>query len=92
MERSSSDVLGSAMLTRLAQTTLIFDTCELEDKEIKLSGGLTGTAPANRILMIAAARNGPGTRSKLAFMQDPNGPIFHEIGYLATQKKKQGRN
>lgn len=91
MERSSGDVQGSAMLTRLAQTTLILDTCELEDKEIKISGGLTGAAPANRILMISAARNGPGTRSKLAFMQDPNGPIFHEVGYLATPKK-QGRN
>lgn len=89
MERSSGDVQGSAMLTRLAQTTLILDTCELEDKEIKISGGLTGAAPANRILMIAAARNGPGTRSKLAFMQDPNGPIFHEIGYLATPKKQR---
>jgi RecA-family ATPase len=89
MERSSGDVQGSAMLTRLAQTTLIFDTCELEDKEIKLSGGLTFEAPANRILMIAAARNGPGTRSKIAFMQDPNGPIFHEIGYLATPKKQR---
>ena len=89
MERSSGDVQGSAMLTRLAQTTLILDTCELEDKEIKLSGGLTGAAQANRILMIAAARNGPGTRSKLAFMQDPNGPIFHEIGYMATPKKQR---
>lgn len=89
MERSSGDVQGSAMLTRLAQTTLIFDTCELEDKEIKLSGGLTGTAQANRILTIAAARNGPGTRSKLAFMQDSSGPIFHEIGYLAPPKKQR---
>lgn len=89
MERSSGDVQGSAMLTRLAQTTLILDTCELEDKEIKISGGLTGEAPANRILMIAAARNGPGTRSKIAFMQDPNGPIFHEIGYMATPQKQR---
>jgi hypothetical protein len=91
VERSSGDVQGSAMLTRLAQTTLIFDTCELEDKEIKLSGGMTKMAEANRIMLIAAARNGPGTRSKLAFLQDAKGPIFHEIGFIAPLTKKKHR-
>jgi len=92
MERSSGDVQGSAMLTRLAQTTLILDTCELEQKEIKLSGGMTKPVEANRVLMIAAARNGPGTRSKLAYMQDKQGPFFHELGFLAPPKQKHRSN
>lgn len=92
VERSSSDVQGSAMLTRLAQTTLILDTCELEEKEIKLSGNTTKKAEANRILLIAAARNGPGTRSKLAYLQNSSGPTFQEIGFLATPQKKNRSN
>ena len=87
MELTASDVQGSAMLTRLAHTTILVDANETTEREIAYLGD-TQTVESNRIVTIAAARFGSGSRSRLAFMQEPYKPIFTELGFLAKAKKK----
>lgn len=85
---SAEDVQGSAMYTRLAHTTLLIDACDLRDVEIMRSQGGRETVKHDRIVTIAAARNGSASRQRLAFIQDKNKPSFEELGYIAPRQKK----
>ena len=87
LELTSSDVQGSAMLTRLAHTTILVDATETMEREVKEFGDII-TVESNRTITIAATRFGSGSRTRLAFMQEPYKPIFTELGFLAKAKKK----
>lgn len=86
---SVEDMQGSAAFGRLCHTSiLIGGTSEPEEVEIKRPDCIE-KAMSNRTVMIGAARNGAGTRSKLAFIVEPGSPLFHEIGYIASKKAKE---
>ncbi len=87
IDLSAEDVQGSAMLTRLAHTTLLIDKRELEPHPIKKVGGLITDEEINRVITIAAARNGGATGSRLGFLQSADEPTFKEIGFLGPKKK-----
>jgi KaiC/GvpD/RAD55 family RecA-like ATPase len=92
VELSAEDVQGSAMFTRLAHTTLLIDACEMRESEVYRPCGERETVIHNRIVTIAAARNGGASRSRVAFLQDQNKPIFHELGFIIPKSKlKRGR-
>lgn len=86
---SVEDMQGSAAFGRLCHTSiLIGGTNEPEEAEIRRPDCIE-KAMSNRTVMIGAARNGAGTRSKLAFIVEPGSPLFHEIGYIASKKTKE---
>lgn len=88
---SVEDMQGSAAFGRLCHTSiLIGGTNEPEETEIKRPDCIE-KAMSNRTVMIGAARNGAGTRSKLAFIVESGSPLFHEIGYIASKKTKEKR-
>jgi hypothetical protein len=91
IDLSAEDVQGSAMLTRLAHTTLLIDKRELEPHPIKRGAGIVTDEEINRVITIAAARNGGATGSKLGFLQSADEPTFREIGFLASKKKGKSR-
>lgn len=88
VDLSAEDVQGSAMYTRLAHTTLLLDKHDLKEVEIRHAGGEIETAMSNRVVTIAAARNGSMTGARLAFMQHLDRPYFEEIGFLAPKTRK----
>ena len=85
---SAEDVQGSAMLTRLAHTTLVLTRCEKQVVEVKTTAGICDLE-VNRILLIAAARNGNGTDACVGFIQREDEPTFTEIGILTKKKKRK---
>ena len=89
IELSAEDVQGSAMYTRLAHTTLLLNSCDMKQAEVFRSGGTTETIIHDRIVTIAAARNGCASRQKIAFLQNKNRPHFEELGVLAPKKGRQ---
>lgn len=88
VDLSAEDVQGSAMYTRLAHTTLLLDKHDLKEVEIRHAGGEIETAMSNRVVTIAAARNGSMTGARLAFIQHLDRPYFEEIGFLAPKTRK----
>jgi KaiC/GvpD/RAD55 family RecA-like ATPase len=86
-ELTAEDVQGSAMLTRLAHTTLLLRGFQMTDKEINAPGNKTEVVQCNRAVTIATTRFGAGSNSSLAFLQDANKPAFHELGFIAAKKK-----
>lgn len=88
LDLTAEDVQGSAMYTRLAHTTLLLDVCEMRDAEVKKPDGGTEQVTHNRVVTIAAARNGPASRSRIAFLQDMNRPLFDELGFLAPKSRR----
>lgn len=91
IDLSAEDVQGSAMMTRLAHTTLLIDRCELQTRPIARIGGTVTDEEINRVVTIAASRNGGCSGSKLGFLQGLERPSFTELGFLAPNKKKGGR-
>ncbi|HQB81869.1 MAG TPA: AAA family ATPase [Candidatus Rifleibacterium sp.] len=89
LDLTAEDVQGSAMYTRLAHTTLLLDACEMKDSEVARPQGGFESVLHNRVVTIAAARNGSASRSRLAFLQDKNKPHFEELGFLAPSKKRR---
>lgn len=90
IELGASDVQGSAMLTRLAHTTILIDASEMMERDVTSpGGGCDITVESNRLISIAAARFGSGSRSRLAFLQEQTRPIFTELGFIS--KKKGGK-
>jgi hypothetical protein len=86
----AEDVQGSSMFAKLAHTTLMLDRMEgTEEGEVFSIGGTTKTVNYDRIVTIAAARNGKGTGWRIAFSQDKDKPAFHELGILVPQKKQR---
>jgi KaiC/GvpD/RAD55 family RecA-like ATPase len=83
---SAEDVQGSASITRLVHTVIILDGHEVIEKEIRTQAGVRMMQSFNRTLTIGAARNGSGTRMKMAFTQQAVGPVFEEHGVLVTPK------
>lgn len=82
------DMQGSAAFGRLCQTSILIGaTSEMVETDIKRPEGIE-QALSNRVVMIGAARNGAGTRSKLAYVVEPGSPNFKEIGYIAMKKNK----
>lgn len=79
---SSEDVQGSAALTRLVHTVFIMDGHEVKTSNVKNNEGVIFQQAHNRTLIIAAARNGAGTRMRLAFTQRADAPLFEEHGTL----------
>lgn len=86
----AEDVQGSSMFAKLAHTTLMLDRMEgTEQGEVFAIGGTTKTVDYDRIVTIAAARNGKGTGWRIAFSQDKDKPAFHELGILVPPKKQR---
>lgn len=85
---TGEDVQGSAMITRLTHTTLLIDACEMTTGHIKRRGDATEECIYNRVVTIATARNGGGTRDRHAFLQHKNEPKFVEFGVLTKEKKE----
>jgi hypothetical protein len=90
MAPTAEDVQGSSMFTKLAHVTLIIDACDMQEGEIYGIGGTTKTVYYDRVVTIAAARNGKGTRWRVAYTQDKEKPIFHELGLLVPIAKRKG--
>lgn len=82
------DFQGAAEWTRLAHTVILIDGHEERSSQVYRIGGHTADETHNRTVIIGAARNGSGTRSKLAFNQSSVGPSFEELGVIAPKKKK----
>lgn len=92
MPLSAEDVQGSSMFAKLAHTTIMLDRVDgIEEGEVFGIGGTTKMIDYDRVVTIAAARNGKGTGWRIAFSQDRDRPAFHELGILVPQKKK-GKN
>lgn len=89
LDLTAEDVQGSAMLTRLAHTTIILDAHELCEREVSAPGGNTTTVMSNRTVTIAVSRFGDGSRSRIAFRQEQNRPAFTELGFIVAKKKKK---
>lgn len=89
-ELTVEDMQGSAAFGRLCHTSILLgSTHEMEEREIVRPGGEIEKVMSNRTCVVGAARNGSGSRSKLAFVVDPGSPVFKEIGYLAIKKGKK---
>lgn len=91
VDLSAEDVQGSSMYTRLAHTTILLDACDMKEGNVYAPGGQLEPITYNRVVTIAAARNGSSSRSRIAFLQDKNRPHFEELGYLAPSGKKKGQ-
>jgi len=85
---TAEDVAGSAMYTRLAHTTILIDACDMREIDVMRTSGGIETVTHDRIVTIAAARNGSASRRQLAYLQDKNKPHFEELGFIAPAKKK----
>jgi len=88
---TAEDVQGSSMFTKLAHTTLLIDVCDMQEGEVYGIGGITKVVNYDRVVTIAAARNGKGTRWRIAYTQDKEKPVFNELGLLVPAGKKKGR-
>lgn len=87
LDLNAEDVSGSAMYTRLAHTTILLDACELKEAEVIVSGAAKEVVSYDRVVTIAAARNGGASRSRIAYMQDRNKPNFEEYGFIVKNRK-----
>jgi hypothetical protein len=85
------DLQGSAAFGRLCQTVLILDAHDLEKRTVYRIGGLLEDVQSNRTLLIAKARNGAGTRQRVAFLQRADAPVFEELGVVAPAVKRKRR-
>lgn len=85
---TAEDVQGSAMLTRLCHTVLVLNGHDKKESTVVDSYGSRRLEQFNRTLYIAAARNGSGTRTKLAYTQNVNGPQFEEHGIIIKDNEK----
>lgn len=85
---TAEDVQGSAMFTRLCQTVILVDGHEPRDSII-YGGSDREIVSHNRTIVVAAARNGPGTRSSYAFNQGHDGPLFEELGMICPRRGKR---
>lgn len=88
---SLEDVQGAAAFTRLSHCCLLLDAHEDREAEVYRRGGLRETVTHNRTVTIAKARNASGSRQRIAFVQDSDGPSFEEMGVIATGKGKPKR-
>lgn len=88
LELTAEDVQGSTMYTRLAHTTLLLGACEMKDSEVGRPQGGKEIVTHNRIVTIAAARNGSASHLRLAFLQDQNRPHFEELGFILPKSKR----
>jgi hypothetical protein len=83
------DLQGAAAFGRLCQTVLILDAHDLERRTVYRVGGLLEDVQSNRTLLIAKARNGAGTRQRVAFLQRADAPVFEELGVIAPRQKRK---
>ncbi len=88
VQLSADDVQGAVNLTRLPQTTLILDAHDVKESDVYCAGGLIKKVTHNRTLLIAAARNAGGTRSRIAFNQSADRPHFEELGVISGRNKR----
>ena len=79
---------GAAAYGRISHTVIMVDCIDEQAVNIRLTGGKIDMVTANRIVTIASARNGSGSRSRLAFYFDKEAPRFKELGFLAPKRKK----
>ena len=85
---SAEDIQGSAMFTRLAQTTLVFNAHDFKTSTVK-EGYVMRSVDHNRTVTIAAARNGKGNKRRIAMVHSGVGPIFTEEGLIAPGAKNR---
>ena len=78
---------GPAAYGRISHTVLLVESLEEQEVNIKKAGGVIEAVTANRIVTIATARNGSGSRSRLAFYFDKDAPRFKELGFMAMKRK-----
>lgn len=81
---TEGDLQGSAMLSRLVHTLIMLEAHEERAADIY---GYEQAELHNRTIYISAARNGAGTRQRVAFRQMPDGPEFQEIGVMLPKMK-----
>lgn len=84
---SVENLQGAAAYGRISHTVILVDCIESGEVEIVVPGGFD-TIEANRIVMIATARNGAGSRRTLAFNFNEDAPRFQELGFIARKRKK----
>ena len=73
------------MIGRLCHCALLLDAHDLKVSTVYRPGGLREDVEHNRTVVIAKARNGAGTRQRLAFQQDSTAPRFDELGLIAPK-------
>lgn len=85
---TAEDVQGSSMFVRLAQTTLLLDGLpDYKEGMVCLRSGEKTIVKYDKVVTIAAARNGPGTGLRIAFNMNKQHPSFEELGILVPNKK-----
>lgn len=86
------DIQGSAMWGRLLHTVILVHGHDQKKSDMLRTGGAIDPGfEHNRTVIIGAARNGSGTRTRLAFRQGLEGPTFEEIGVIAPKKRTFGK-
>lgn len=86
MPLTEGDLQGAAAISRLSHCTLMLEAHDERKSEVIVPGGFDETWH-NRTVYIPAARNGPGSRTRIAMSQMPIGPEFIERG-LIIQKRR----
>ena len=85
---TAEDVQGSSMFVKLAHTTLLLDGfAEHKDGMVYRCGGEKAVIKYDKVVTIAASRNGAGTGSKVAFSMNRERPDFEELGILISGGK-----
>lgn len=80
-----NDLQGASALQRLPQTVLSLDAHDPKTSTVYRTGGLHADVTHNRTALIAKARNGPGTRQRVAFRQDARGSLFADLRVIAPK-------
>lgn len=81
------DLQGSAMLSRIAHTTMMLDCHKSKASKIMMEDGSDNYVLHRNTLYIPACRNGRGSRSSIAFSMGVKGPTFEEYGIIVSKNK-----
>jgi hypothetical protein len=82
---TAEDVQGSSMFVKLAHTTLLLDGfAEHKEGMVYRKGGEKTVVKYDKVVTIAASRNGAGTGSRIAFLMNRQKPEFEELGILIS--------
>ncbi|MBM4078136.1 MAG: hypothetical protein FJ278_00430 [Planctomycetes bacterium] len=81
------DIQGSAQIGRLCHCALILDAHDVKTSAVYREHGTFADVEHNRTVLIAKARNAPGGRQRIAFLQRADSPTFEELGVIAPKNR-----